>query len=112
MYMSVKLQKHTDTGWENLNPDGTIIGRILNGMATIRIWKYNLQINVAKDPYQIVLLPEKYVPSRSVPFLLTRELASPETVSGLVLIDAPARIRVYSTNTGKFVLYGSVTYPV
>ena len=112
MIMSVKLQKHVDTGWESLNEDGTIIGRILNGMATIRVWKFNLTINVAKDPYQILLLPNKYIPTRSVPFLLTRELASPETVSGLVLIDTPARIRVYSNNTGKFVLYGSVTYTV
>lgn len=112
MIMSVKLQKHIDTDWESLNEDGTIIGRILNGMATIRIWGHELTINVAGDPYQILLLPTKYIPSRSIPFIMTRALANPETVSGVVLKDSPARIRAYSNKTGKFVLYGSVTYPV
>lgn len=110
--MTSRIQKLVDTGWENLNEDGTIIGIVLNGMATIRVWGYNLTINVAGNPYQILSLPDKYIPKRSIPFILTRAMANPETVSGILLIDNPARIRVYSNNTGKFVLYGSVTYPL
>lgn len=110
--MKCNLQIHSDTGWENLNPEGTIRGRILNGYATIVVLAYKLTINVANDPYQILTLPQKYVPSRSIPFLLTRELANPELVSGLVVADSSPRIRVYSNKTGNFALYGSVNYPI
>lgn len=112
MPMDYKTTKFNDTGWEALNTNGTIIGRILNGMATIRIWGYELTINVAGDPYQLLLLPSKYIPNRSIPFIMTKALANPETVSGVILKDSPARIRAYSNKTGKFVLYGSVTYPI
>lgn len=80
-YMNGKIQKYKNIEWENLNSDGTIIGKIYNGIAFIRVWGYNLTINTAGNPYQILQLPDKYIPSRSVPFTLTRALANPETVS-------------------------------
>lgn len=110
--MSAKLQKHNDGGWENLNSEGTIRGRIINGYATIIVYGHKLTVNAANTPYQILALQPKYVPTRSIPFALFRELSNSEPVSGLIVSDSSPRIRVYSNSTGEFSLYGSVSYPI
>lgn len=105
--MSVKLQKHTDTGWE-LYSGGKIKARLYNGFATIIFDNFTFTGIVGSD---IILftLPAKYIPKTSIYFNLHLNDKTPIPFAAWVSVDGVIKAwAIYSTNN----VVGTVTYPI
>ena len=107
----INLQEHEDTNWENLNSDGTIIGRIVNGVAAIRIANFRYNVQKAGELVNIFKLPDRYSTDRQVYFFLA-EGTSDKMSFALIGNSDDVSIAVSFRAIGQYTFLGYVCYPI
>lgn len=107
----IKLQEIENTGWEPLfgADNYAIAGKIVNGIATIRLNAVSLTPTSISGATKIVDLPDRYRCSRVVNFIATRDTKDPTIVVGYVQNNA---MFMHFNKSGSATYYGLITYPV
>lgn len=107
----VNLQEIEDTGWEPLfnGNNYAIAGRILNGIATIRMYNVSLTPTDLSHASKIIDLPDRYYTSRVINFVASRYAMSTKPVVGYIQYN---EMYLYFNTEGTAPYYGTVTYPV
>lgn len=108
---AIKLQEFEDTGWEPLyeNSNYAIAGRIVNGIATIRMYNVSMTPENLNGATKIIDLPERYHSSRVINFVASRYAIDPKPVVGYI---QNTEMYLYFNTAGTAPYYGFVSYPV